>query len=289
MAESIVHTREIDLWSDAFGDASNPAVLLIMGAESQCIAWPPLLIQQLVSADRYVIRFDNRDVGPSSVIDFDANPYTLDDMADDAIAVLDHYNIDRAHVAGASMGGMITQILMIRHPERMLSATIIMSSPLSGNPDENGRPQMFDDTLPEGPFMTQAADLMPPKAPPDKEDYVAQRAEMFAALSDPGNVDMELLKQFFGLEYDRATDINSKANHNLAIARTEPADRRPLLSGCNIPTTVIHGENDPILPLPHGQAIADAVPGAKMRTFAHMAHDLPEHCWGAIVEGVSHA
>lgn len=286
MPEKMIPANGIEVWTEDFGDPADPAVLLIMGAEAQGVMWPLPLIEQLNQAGRYVIRYDNRDVGQSSVIDFEQNPYTLADMAGDALGVLDHYGIEAAHAVGASMGGMITQYLMIHHPQRLLSATVIMSSPLSGNPDDSGAPRLFDDTLPESPFLAMAAELMPAEMPTGRDEYVASRVEMFAALSDPSVLDRDLLKQSFELEFDRARDINSKANHSLAIGRTTPADRRPALAKCTTKTTVIHGENDPILPLPHGEAIAAAVPGAKMVTVPNMAHDLPPHSWPAVLDAV---
>lgn len=287
MTEKVIEANGIELWAEDFGDPADPAVLLVMGAEAQGIMWPVALIEQIVVRGRYVIRYDNRDVGQSSVFDFDINPYTLDEMAEDAIGILDHYRIDKAHVAGASMGGMITQLLMIRHPERLLSATVIMSSPLSGNADDKGMPQLFDATLPKGPFLDDMGDVRPKRAPTNREDYVTSRVEMFAALGDPSQVDREGMRQGFEVEFDRARDINSKANHALAIGRSSPADRRPLLANCTIPTTVIHGENDPILPLAHGQAVADAVPGAVFHGFGNMAHDMPPHCWPSLIESVT--
>ncbi len=287
MTEKVIEANGIELWTEDFGDPADPAVLLVMGAEAQGVMWPVALIEQIVARGRYVIRYDNRDVGQSSVFDFDTDPYTLDEMAEDAIGILDHYRIDKAHVAGASMGGMITQLLMIRHPERLLSATVIMSSPLSGNADDNGMPRLFDATLPKGPFMDAMGDVRPERAPTNREEYVTSRVEMFAALGDPSQVDREGMRLQFEVEFERARDINSKANHALAIGRSSPADRRPLLATCAVRTTVIHGENDPILPLAHGQAVADAVPGAVFHGFGNMAHDLPEHCWPALFESVT--
>ena len=184
MTEQVLEVNGIELWTEDFGDAADPAVLLIMGAESQGTAWPIPLIEQLCDAGRYVIRYDNRDVGQSTCLDFAASPYSLNDMMDDAIGILDAYGIERAHVVGASMGGMITQLLMIHHPERLLSATVIMSTPLAGNPDELGIPQLFDATLPLGPFMDQIRTLMLAEPPKSRDAYVDLRDVRFSGIGD---------------------------------------------------------------------------------------------------------
>jgi pimeloyl-ACP methyl ester carboxylesterase len=133
MTERIVNGNGIRLWTEDFGDRRNPPLLLIMGASAQGIQWPEAFIQRFVDAGLYAIRYDNRDTGRSTCFDFVESPYTLDDLARDAVAVLDAYELSSAHVAGASMGGMIAQALMIQHASRVRSATIIMSSPLAGS------------------------------------------------------------------------------------------------------------------------------------------------------------
>ena len=287
MTERTIAANGLELWTEHFGDPADPAVLLIMGAESQGTMWPLPLIERIVAAGRSVIRYDNRDVGQSSVIDFENTPYDLNDLTADACAVLDAYGIEQAHIVGASMGGMILQCLMIDHPHRLLSATVVMSSPLSGQPDAWGRGRFFSEDLPAGPFMS-AMDEIPPSAPAaSREEYLEQRVAMFASLADPSAVDMDLLRQAFEAEYDRARDINAKGNHLLALGRSQPTDRRPLLSECSVRTAVIHGVNDPIFPVAHGRAIADAVPGAEFLEMADMAHDLPPHTWDAVVKSVS--
>lgn len=132
MTERIIEANGITIWTESFGDPTDAPLLLIMGATAQGIYWPDDFCQALVEQSRFVIRYDNRDTGQSTCFDFATNPYTLDDLAADAIAVLDAYGIEQADIAGASMGGMITQTLMIQAPERVRSATLIMSSPLSG-------------------------------------------------------------------------------------------------------------------------------------------------------------
>ena len=129
MSERVVGANGIEIWTEDFGDPADPALLLVMGATAQGIAWPDEFCQQLADGGRHVIRYDNRDTGQSTCRDYATNPYTVSDMAADAVGVLDAYGIDAAHVAGASMGGMITQALAIEHPTRVITMTSIMSSP----------------------------------------------------------------------------------------------------------------------------------------------------------------
>ncbi len=133
MTERMIDSNGIRLWTEDFGDPNDPTLLLVMGASAQGIQWPEPFIEAFVARGFYVIRYDNRDTGQSTCFDFATSPYTLDDLANDAVGVLDAYGVRAAHVAGASMGGMITQTLMIRYPHRLKSATIIMSSPLAAS------------------------------------------------------------------------------------------------------------------------------------------------------------
>src|SRR5258706_1060284 len=129
MSERTIRANGIEIWCQDFGSKSDPALLLVMGAGGQAILWPDEFCASLAAAGRYVIRYDNRDTGQSSCFDFAQSPYTLSDMARDAVGVLDAFGVERAHVMGASMGGMICQTLAIEHAGRLRTMTSIMSSP----------------------------------------------------------------------------------------------------------------------------------------------------------------
>ena len=136
MAEGVAAANGIEIWWQDFGDPADPAVLLVMGATVPATGWQPEFYEPIVAAGYRVIRFDNRDVGRSTWIDYEQSPYTVEDMADDAIGLLDALSVDRAHVIGASLGGMIGQAVAIRFPERVRSLTSIMSTPSSAeDPD----------------------------------------------------------------------------------------------------------------------------------------------------------
>jgi pimeloyl-ACP methyl ester carboxylesterase len=287
MAERMIDSNGIRLWTEDFGDRRNPTLLLVMGASAQGIQWPVPFIDEFVARKYHVIRYDNRDTGQSTCFDFAKNPYTLDDLANDAVGVLDAYDVGSAHVAGASMGGMITQVLMIKQPKRVRSATIIMSSPLSGGGDD-GAPVLGAADL-EGPDPQWLAELvalqqsMPTNAP---ADLIEMRVAMFTKLAGSLPVDTAGIRDVATREVARATNFAAQANHSLAIGASSPRDRRPLLRKTSIPTLIVHGTEDPILPYPHGKALADAIPGAKLLTFDGMGHDLPLQVWPQLIDAM---
>src|SRR5512147_1271631 len=248
MAERTIEANGIRLWTEDFGDRRDPTLLLIMGASAQGIQWPEPFIQQFVDRNFHVIRYDNRDTGQSSCFDFGEQPYDLDDLARDAIGVLDAYDVESAHVAGASMGGMITQTLMIQYPKRVRSASIIMSSPLAGSRD--GMPMLMADDLP-GPdpeWLAKIVALQQTMPTNTVDEMIDMRVAMFTSLAGRMPVDAAALRDIAKREITRATNFAAQANHSLAIGASSPNDRRPLLKKTSVPTLVIHGTDDPILP-----------------------------------------
>ncbi len=275
MSERMVARDDIELWTEDFGDPDDPHVLLIMGAGAQGILWPPALIERIVGLGRHVIRYDHRDVGLSTCREYDVSPYMLDELADDAAAGLDGWDVGRAHVIGVSMGGMLAQLLMIHRRERLSGATLISTSPLAGRLDA--------EDLPLGPFLEAMDETGVMDPPSSKETWLEQQSAFFAALSDPQSLDGEMLKLVLNAAYDRANNIATSINHALAIETSQPIDRRSLLATCSTPTHVVHGALDPVLPLSHGQALATTIPDAEITVIDRMRHDLPEYSWDAIV------
>ena len=278
MSEKRITSDDVELWTEDFGDPTNPTVLLIMGAGAQGILWPPPLIEKLVERGLHVIRYDHRDVGQSTCREYDVNPYTLDQLASDAVAVLDGWGVDRAHVIGVSMGGMIAQLVMIHHRERLSGATLISTSPLAGRLDA--------EDLPMGPFLAAMDETGVMEPPESKEEWLQQQTQFFQAISDPESLDLETLQLALDAVFARAGNITTSINHALAIEITSPIDRRSLLATCSTPTTIVHGALDPVLPLPHGQALADNIPNANLIVVDRMLHDLPPYSWDSIVNSV---
>ena len=272
---------DIEVEDSAHKDASfatKPAVLLIMGLGMQLIAWPPEMVRALEEAGYRVVRFDNRDVGLSSHFDalgkpnllwaslkyklglVPAAPYTLSDMAADALGVLDALKIDQAHVVGVSMGGMIAQRVALAAPARTLSLTSIMST--SG---ARGLPQAAPEVVrvllsrPAGTSTTAVVD---------------HTMRLFKAIGSPAYPVPEAELRA------RVTEGVQRAFHPVGTARQMLAvvadiTRAALLARIKAPTLVIHGEADPLVPLACGQDTARRIPGAKLLTIAGMGHDLP--------------
>ncbi|NUP15134.1 MAG: alpha/beta fold hydrolase [Streptomyces sp.] len=248
-----------------------------MGLGAQLIHWDDDFCELLAEQGHHVVRFDNRDAGLSThfhdagVPELGASsPYLLDDLADDSAALLDVLGWPAAHVVGASMGGMIAQALAIRHPERVLTLTSIMSTP-----------------SPQAAPPTEAATaVLFAKPPADRDAVIEQALRTWSVIGSPGyELDRERVSRLAGLAYDRCHDPAGTARQLAAILAS--GDRAPLLSKVTVPTLVIHGEADQLVPVAGGHATAAAVPGARLVTFPGMGHDLPRPLWAAITTEIT--
>jgi pimeloyl-ACP methyl ester carboxylesterase len=282
----------IQIEYDTVGDSSSPPLLLIMGFGGQMILWDREFCRQLVEAGLYVIRFDNRDVGLSSKLQemgapelserFSAvrpgggihAPYTIEDMGDDAIGLLDGLGLHKAHVCGASMGGMIAQTMAIRHPGRVLSLISMASS--TGNPEvASVRPGTID---------SPAIPLMSP--PRERESNLEYTVNGMRELAGPGIAfDEERARRMAAALYDRCFYPEGEARQFLALLAS--GNRKPALAKLALPTLVIHGECDPLVPVEHGKDTAEAVPGAELLIIAGMGHNLPPEVWPRVVTAIA--
>ncbi|NMO55271.1 alpha/beta fold hydrolase [Actinoplanes sp. TBRC 11911] len=257
--ERFVTSGPLKLWTERIGDADHPPLLLIAGSGAQGISWPDTLVARLVERGAQVIRFDHRDTGRSSVVDFDTHPYAIADLAADCLAVLDGYGLSSAHVAGASMGGMIAQWLAVHEPSRVRSLTLLTSSPM-GHRDP-------DDLPPPTPAFVEFFDRGLPR---DVESDVA----LFRMFNGPVRpFDEPAARAMLELAWSRAVDPDAALHHGLAGSTFAP-DRLAPLSSITAPTTVVHGDRDPAFPLPHGEALAAAIPGARLHVVPGMGHVL---------------
>jgi pimeloyl-ACP methyl ester carboxylesterase len=279
----------IEIEYETFGDPADPALLLVMGFTAQLTSWDEAFCRMLADRGRFVIRFDNRDVGLSTKFDgvevdmvgllgalaardyskVPAVPYTLSAFSDDAFGLLDHLGIERAHIAGASMGGMIVQTMAIEHPERVLTMTSIMST--TGNPD-------VGQAKPEA----TAALLAPP--PADRAAYVEAAATNWRVFASPRYFDAAKAKERAAASYDRSFYPAGGARQLAAILAS--GDRTERLQALAVPTLVIHGRADTLITLSGGEATAAAVPGANLLVCNDMGHDLPEPLWPAVVDAI---
>ena len=275
MSERILKANGITLWTESFGNPNGVPLLLIMGASAQGLYWPDGLVQKLVDQGRFVIRYDNRDTGQSTCFDFTESPYTLDELTEDAVGVLDGYGLESAHVAGASMGGMIVQQLAINHRQRLRSATIIMSTPLVTNPDEPGM-GTADLPPPDPAWLAKTLGIIASPAE-TLEQRIQLRIEVFRQMAgsiEPFNEARQ--RDIATREVGRALNFEAMNNHTPAIMASSPKDRRPLLAKLDIPALVVHGTEDPILPHAHGVALAETIPGAEMMTLEGAGHEMPD-------------
>jgi len=296
----IAKVNNIDIWWEEYGEKSNPTVLLIMGANANCMQWPDQLIEELVANDLYVVRFDNRDVGKSTwfnkepfiskvakilplsissklinyvftaMTDEEGNfapaegsntKYDLNDMAKDAIALMDHLNIDKAHIVGASMGGMITQIIGLDYPERTLTLTPIMSSPGMGDPDLSGMTPGLVEGMKESFLLNIQGKY---------EDGIVRIYKELTGSRFP--FDEKKFRE--EMEPAMAHGNNPHAGHGEAVGASP--NRKERLHEIKVPTLVIHGTEDAILPLDHGMALADNIPNAKKYIMEGVGHEIPE-------------
>jgi pimeloyl-ACP methyl ester carboxylesterase len=276
--EKFITSGELRLWTERSGRPGDPAVLLIMGTSAQGIGWPPDLVDALVAGGRQVIRFDHRDTGRSSCVDFATRPYALADMAADALAVLDGHQVAAAHIAGASLGGAIAQWLAVHRAERVLTLTAIMTGPLGHDAGPAwaralaGQDPDPGDLPPPSPrFLRHLAEraAMPQTT---REEQVAAGLETWRVLNgDALPFDEPTARRFVETSYDRSTNFAAAANHDRA-GRLMTPDRLVPLSKITAPTLVVHGTADPLRPLPHGQALAAEIPQARLETVPGMGH-----------------
>ncbi len=287
--EMFAPANGLSLCYDSFGDPKAPPLLLIMGLGAQMILWDEEFCSQLAARGFWVIRFDNRDIGRSTYgtqivqIDLGAfamlqlqgkpipSPYKLRDMAADAAGLLDHLGIESAHIAGASMGGMIAQEMAVHFPARVRTLTSIMSS--TGNP-----------TLP-GPTPEAAAVLL--GAPPVGRDaYIetfCRNWKVLRAGTFPADEARDPLRA--ARMYERGLNPPGVARQLLAIFAS--GNRTTSLGSVRAPTLVIHGVPDPLVRVEAGRATAAAIPGARMLEVARMGHALPMEIWPEVIGAIS--
>ncbi len=272
----------IEMVYEAFGDPADPTVLLIMGLGVQMLGWDAEFCELLAGRGFHAVRFDNRDVGRSTKIEGGPRPdlmaaamgdassasYTLDEMADDCAALLEHIDVEGAHVVGASQGGMIAQTLAIRHPGRVLSLASIMSTtgdPAVGQPHPEALPALLA------------------RPPADLQEYAEFVVGAFRIIGSPGfEADEEKLRERARASFERGYYPDGTARQLLAILAS--GDRTEALRRLDVPTVVIHGTHDILIDVSGGEATAAAIPRARLELIPGMGHDLPRQLWPRFVD-----
>jgi pimeloyl-ACP methyl ester carboxylesterase len=276
---------DVELAYETFGDPGDPPILLVMGLATQMIGWPDDFCAGLADRGHFVIRFDNRDIGLSTHFhaagapdlmrvmagDHSSVPYALTDLADDTIGLLDVLGLDSVHVVGASMGGMVAQLVAVRHPDRVRSLTSIMSTtgdPSVGTPNEAAMGVLF----------------APPAA--DRESAVKRAIDTYRVIGSPGfEFDEPALRDRAGLAFDRAHDPAGVARQLAAILSTH--DRTRDLMSISVPSLVVHGAEDALVNVSGGRATAAAIPDAELLVVEGMGHDLPRAVWPQIIDRIT--
>lgn len=264
-----------EIVSQAFGDPRDPAMLLIMGAMASMLWWPEALCKKLAGEGRFVIRYDNRDTGLSTKYAPGEPPYTFDDMADDAVRVLDSHGIGKAHVVGMSMGGMIAQRLALKHPSRVITLTVISSSPVGIDTSHlPGTTEAYMEHSADGAKVDWS----------DREQvvgFVVKDAHAIASTAHP--FDEKAMRAFIEQDYDRSGGFLSATNHFMLKGGEDLTGR---LHEIKAPLLVIHGTSDPIFPVEHGAALADAIAGARLVRIEGGGHELHPQDWDTIAAAI---
>lgn len=272
MNEQILKINQVEIYSESFGDPGNPAVLLIMGAMSSLDWWDEEFCRRLAEHGRFVIRYDHRDLGKSTVYEPGTSNYTITDLADDAIGVLNAYSIEKAHVTGMSLGGMIGQIMAVKNPDRVQTLTIIASSVFGSAQAE--LPQMDQRIL---DYHSKSASINWS----DKESSISYLAEGWKVLSGRKPFEKERMYRLAEKEYSRAKQIQSRFNYVMLGGGEEYLDR---MGEITVPAVIIHGTDDPALPYEHGLALAKAIPHAELVTLEGSGHEIHTEDWDRIIE-----
>lgn len=247
------------IYHESFGDPSDPTLLLVNGLGSQCVSYHEDWCAMFAERGLHVVRFDNRDVGLSSRMH---DAYALSDMAADAVAVLDAIGVERAHVMGVSMGGMIVQTMAIEHADRLLSMTSVMSR--TGEPG-------YGESTPEALALL----IAPPAT--DRESYVAASIAGLRVWGSPEFADETRWRRNAERAFDRSFDPSGTGRQFVAIGTSPP--RADGLREVTTPTLVMHGDKDTLIDISGGRRTAELIPDARFVAIEGMGHDYPPQLW----------
>ncbi|MDQ1912619.1 alpha/beta hydrolase [Paenibacillus sp. GD4] len=273
MNERLIKVDGIEICTDSFGEPVNPAILLIMGAQSSLIWWEEEFCQRIADAGRFVIRYDNRDVGRSTTYEPGQPGYTFEDMADDAVRVLDAYKIEQAHIVGMSMGGMLTQMIALRHPERVLTITLLSTSNFAPHlPPMEEKIMDFFSNMGVIDWNNEQSVV----------DFAIDRSRILVGskhLFNEKKVGILAKKEFA-----RSTNMASMSNHVLVTGGESYLSETAKIK---VPALIIHGTEDPIIPHEHGKNLANEIPNAVLLSLEGTGHELHYDDWDLIIDFIS--
>ena len=275
MRSMSVKTNGAFLYSDAFGDPSHPPLLLIMGAMASSVWWPDEFCGRLAGRGRYVIRYDHRDTGRSTSYEPGTAGYTVEDLADDAVAVLDAYGAQRADIVGMSLGGYLAQLIALKYPDRVRTLTLIASERLA----------LADPTIPGiAPSIIEYHAQAGRLDWSDKQAVIEYQVGAWRLLTGSGRTfDQRLIEEMASVEFDRMQNPLTAFNH---ATLGDVAGWVGRLDELMVPTLIIHGTEDPVLPYAHALALKDAIACSTLLTLEGAGHELNRADWGRIIESI---
>lgn len=265
--ERMVRANGVDLCVATFGEPADPAILLIGGAGSSMDWWEDEFCERLAAGYRYVIRYDSRDTGRSTGYAPGAPPYGIADLTADAVCLLDVLGVDRAHLAGISMGAMIALGVALDHGRRVRSLTLLSTSPAGPGGPDNGLPPM------SAGLLARFAEQTPPPDWTDRPAVIDHIVESRRAFAGSLGFDIARLRRLAGRVFDRTTGIEASMTNHWRIEGGDPI--RPRLAGVSVPTLVMHGTEDPLFPVGHAEAMAGEIPGASLVLLDGVGHQTP--------------
>ena len=275
MITTDIETNGVSLHCETVGEPTDPPVLLIMGAMSSAVWWPEEFCRQLAGRGRYVIRYDHRDTGKSTSYGPGEASYTVEDLADDAVRVLNGYELDRAHLVGMSLGGYLAQLVALKHPGHVLTLTLIASERLAlADPELS----VMDPSV--GAYHARAAEL----DWSDRDAVVSYQVGAWRINSGSAHTfDEPAIRALAEADFDRTPDPRAAYNHADLGDAVGWVDR---LDEIDVPALVVHGTEDPVLPYSHALALETALPNASLFTLEGTGHELHRADWPAILDSV---
>ncbi|MEU4577935.1 alpha/beta fold hydrolase [Nonomuraea sp. NPDC023979] len=279
MQTNLIDSDGVEIWTEEFGDAAHPPILLVAGSGAQGVTWPDELVGRLVAGGRRVIRYDHRDTGRSGTVDFDAHPYSWLDIKDDMLRVMDAYGLESVHLVGHSAGGLIGQLVAVEQPERVRTLTVVGASPLGGGEGQVIMRALMGEPQPEGSLPPPTPEFVahfraviaspPPASRGEEIDALIAEARVMNGTALPFDEDAE--RRLAERVHERARDLGAAMNHRRA-GQTAP-DFEPVgaLPRIKAPTLVVEGTHEPAKP-GHGALIAEQIPDAELLMVQDMGH-----------------
>ena len=272
MTTQLIRSNNLDLWHETFGKKEHSPILLIQGSGAQGILWHTQFCEKLAQNGYYVIRYDHRDTGQSSYVNYYKSPYELKDLMEDAKGILDALELTKAHIVGSSMGGYIAQLLGIHYPERVLTLTLMMSSLLSISLEhaflEDNNPFSFP--LPTKHFTQSLLEIGP--VPQTQEGFINYMLSIWSAYNGTAIPYDQVHWTFFAETWiTRTKNLSASYNHRLAVS-SSPANRERELDDLKLPTLIVHGSVDPFFPAEHAYALQNAISSSSLVFIEKMGH-----------------